>query len=457
MQQSESEQLQKTVHKIEHFPWLAKAHHLTRFLRDAVRALRTVAIDPDHMGLWIREATSTASVDSSSGYEKWFEHRAVSGKGFRRVDLMLYSHVLKACEKVDLLYMRIVTKNAEFEKMGRDMTGRQAILICRHFFKESALDRKHTDRRRFEAVKLIGDDVEGYWNTLSYTLAELDPANVPSDFELLDAALQEMRKSKRFSQQMDYWNLALGDHERTWMNLQAMIIKFIERTNELKTSQQIRDQPLTGQIPGGRGAAAMKPQSKAKAKAAAKDRGSAGARSTTPKKKGICFSWRSTGVCPRGEACQWDHPRDQQGSNPRDRRGASGGSGGSRKREQTTDPKRVCKLYLKGQCSKSHEMCGFIHNPTCWFFQQRGKCKQGDNCLFPHRGGKEVLIAKLNDQVTDKGQHVPPTDGKAGAHAGPTKAAVDPSPKAKAAPKKQTVAAKSQQPHVPDDNAAELR
>ena len=41
-----------------------------------------------------------------------------------------------AVEKVDLLYMRLVTKNAEFEKVGRDMTGRQAILICRHYFKE---------------------------------------------------------------------------------------------------------------------------------------------------------------------------------------------------------------------------------------------------------------------------------------------------------------------------------
>ena len=133
---------------------------------------------------------------------------------------------------------------------------------------------------------------------------------------------------------MEYWNFALGDHERTWMNLQAMIIKFIERTNELKTSQQIRDQPLTGQIPGGRGAAAMKPQPKTKA--AARDRGSAGARSTTPKKKGICFTWRSTGVCPRGESRQWEHPKDQKGENPRDRRGASGGS---RKREQSTDPK----------------------------------------------------------------------------------------------------------------------
>ena len=61
------------------------------------------------------------------------------------------------------------------------MTGRQALLVCRHYFKESAIDRKHTDRRRFEAVKLVGDDVEGFWNTLTYTLQEIDPLNVPGD------------------------------------------------------------------------------------------------------------------------------------------------------------------------------------------------------------------------------------------------------------------------------------
>ena len=194
----------------------------------------------------------------------------------------------------------------------------------------------------------------------------------------------------------------------------------------------------------------MKPQ--AKTKAAARDRGSAGARPTTPKKKGICFTWRSTGVCPRGESCQWEHPKDQKGENPRDRRGASGGS---QKRGQSTDPKRVCKLYLKGNCSKSHEMCGFVHNPTCWFYQQRGSCKQGDKCFFPHRGEKGVLIATL-EKVTGNGQHVPAQgDGKAGAHAGQGKAAVDPSPRAIAAAKNTGVAAMPQQPPKgPDDAAA---
>ena len=125
-------------------PWLPKAHHLPRFLRDTVRALRTCAMDPDHMAMWIREATSQASVNTTADFERWFEHLGVGGKGFRRVDLLLHSHILKAVEKADLLYTRLVTKGAEFEKAGKDMTGRQALLVCRHYFKESAIDRKHT-------------------------------------------------------------------------------------------------------------------------------------------------------------------------------------------------------------------------------------------------------------------------------------------------------------------------
>ena len=80
----------------------------------------------------------------------------------------------------------------------------------------------------------MGDDVEGYSNTLTSTISEMDPANVPSDFELMDAALIELRKSKRFDSNLNHWNLHLADSEKTCVNLQSMLIKFIERTNVFK-------------------------------------------------------------------------------------------------------------------------------------------------------------------------------------------------------------------------------
>ena len=219
MPQSEHEQLQKMVTEVKGSPSLNKASQLSRWLPEVVEQIRNCATDPIHMALWVREATSKASVATTNDYERWFEHMAHSGKGFRRADLLLFAHVKKAVSNVHLLRQRIVTKASEFEKLGQDMTGRQAILICRHYFKESAIDRKHTDRRRLEAVKLTGDDVEGFWNTLNFTLQEIDPVNMPSDFELMDYCLTELRKSKRYEPQLMVWDQLYTDSQKTFEQL----------------------------------------------------------------------------------------------------------------------------------------------------------------------------------------------------------------------------------------------
>ena len=79
---------------------------------------------------------------------------------------------------------------------------------------------------------------------------------------------------------------------------------------------------------------------------------------------------------------------------------------------------------------------------------KKGQCRQGDKCLFPHRGEKGILLTKEADpnKATNSGQHVPAGDGKAGARADQNKAALAPSPKIKAAAKKNATAAPQQQP-----------
>ena len=72
-----------------------------------MRALRTCAADPDHMVAWIREAADGASANAISGFEKWFEHRTRSGSGFRRADLLPYSHGFEAVGKAESLYLVI--------------------------------------------------------------------------------------------------------------------------------------------------------------------------------------------------------------------------------------------------------------------------------------------------------------------------------------------------------------
>ena len=119
----------------------------------------------------------------------------------------------------------------------------------------------------------------------------------------------------------------------------------------------------------------------------------------------VCFGWKNTGVCPRPDTCKYKHPANQKGSvQQQDQRStwsewkqwSAGGAGGAQPRGRTdratsktrgpsTDPKKVCTMYTKGLCKKSHSECPMIHNPTCWHFSQNHKCLKGDKCLFPHR------------------------------------------------------------------------
>ena len=98
---------------------------------------------------------------------------------------------------------------------------------------------------------------------------------------------------------------------------------------------------------------------------------------------------------------------------------------------------------MKGQCKKSHDECNFVHNPTCWFFANTNNCKKGDNCLFPHRGEKGVLIvagSKAAAPAQDL-QSPPATDGRPGGPAAADSSSANGAKaKAKAGAKKQAVA-----------------
>ena len=71
----------------------------------------------------------------------------------------------------------------------------------------------------------------------------------------------------------------------------------------------------------------------------------------------------------------------------------------SRRSGPSADPKKVCKMYLKGLCRKSHQDCPMIHNPTCWHFSRGGGCHKGGDCLFPHRDPAKSgqLVSRQND------------------------------------------------------------
>ncbi len=55
--------------------------------------------------------------------------------------------------------------------------------------------------------------------------------------------------------------------------------------------------------------------------------------------------------------------------------------------------KKVCTMYNKGKCTKIRAERPLIHNPTCQW-HQAGRCRDGGNCLFPHRETGGVLVVK---------------------------------------------------------------
>ena len=398
MKAAEEEQLQKSCERIPNFPTCSDATELDGFLTAIVSEVRTVSKDPDFMCQWIREATTTADVRTDTSFQEWFDHLGVSGRGFVRTDVLLLKHVKQATKRAAHLHTRIGTKEQEFLKRGLNFRGRQALLMVREHFRESTTDREHTDRRRIDAVRLLGDNIEGYWDKFVLTLAELEPKNIPSDSYLMDNVLTEMRKSHRFRSQITVWDQLLREDQRTFKQLEFMIVDFMKREQQLKTSQQIRSQTTLGSGGGGRQHAAP-----------------------TTKKNSICGTWKSRGYCNKGDDCQWLHPGSDRGAARRtDSADSSKGSkgagkgkskskngksksdtGGSRVRSRspsvtsssgkprsTKDPDLACKAWLKGNCKRADKDCKFVHNPECYWYKKNKSCNLGERCLFLHGGGR---------------------------------------------------------------------
>ena len=345
------------------------------------------------MRRWIREATTAANVRTDAQFDEWFDHMGVSGRGFVRTDVLLLKHIKIATKRAAHLHTRIGTKEQEFLRRGLNFRGRQALLMVREHFRESRTDREHTDRRRIDAVRLLGDNIEGYWDKFVLTLSELEPQNIPSESYLLDNVLMEMRKSARFKSQITVWDTLLSEEQRTFKQMEFMIVDFMKREQQLKTSQQIRGQ-ATAEAGGGRGRGAAAPV----------------------KKNSVCGTWKSKGYCNKGDSCQWLHPEEERGSGKRtnsvdSKKGGKGGGkstkggkgkkggggGGSQPRStsvdskgkprSTTDPALACKKWLKGRCADGGR-CKLVHNPQCYWHKKNGSCSLGDKRLFLHTGGR---------------------------------------------------------------------
>ena len=160
--------MQKGIQYVQSYPILSDANGLGSFLRNLVSKLRKVAVSPDLMGRWIREATDVATVKDSYHYAKWFELLYKTGDGFERTDILLLDEIKRALKKSPHLLANIHPKEQEFLRVGHDFKGRQAVLMVREYYKASRSDTKRLDRSRVDNTRLRGDDVEGWsWPRLS--------------------------------------------------------------------------------------------------------------------------------------------------------------------------------------------------------------------------------------------------------------------------------------------------
>ena len=204
---------------------------------------------------------------------------------------------------------------------------------------------------------------------------------------------------------MQVWDMFLTPERRTFQEIQNMVRDFIQRTHGRQVSLQIQnrarqDLPHT--------------------------------RQGTSK---VCPDWLKHGYCQK-KKCAWLHPEDQKGPQQakakvkpkKDKQPTQqqphlqyddqwyhqpwpqwttdwttgGAAQAATKAQSTTDPKKACRFYAAGLCTKSHQQCDFVHNPTCWNYREWGECPAGGNCLFPHRDGSGALV-KRTVPFPDKG------------------------------------------------------
>ena len=187
------------------------------------------------------------------------------------------------------LYAKIEAKEKEMQRASKDITGRQALLMVRDYYRESRGDREHTDRLKVDGTRLKGDDVEGFCSAMQVILAEIAPNDMPGDSYLRHHMLTQLRGSQRFSQVINMWDMMMLPERRTYMELQHMIQDFVKRDHERTTTMMIRNKVI--------GLPAQHGLGKGKGK----------------QTDDICFGWKNTGICPRPDTCKYKHPANQKG------------------------------------------------------------------------------------------------------------------------------------------------
>ena len=116
----------------------AKSHNeLERFLTSITQKFLGSVSDYPLVMQWLQEVTKKADLKY---YAEWYEYLSTSGKAFKRLDQVLLAATKNSAGNNTPVWKYIHNIRMEMERFGKCITGLQAILLMREFFKETDHD-----------------------------------------------------------------------------------------------------------------------------------------------------------------------------------------------------------------------------------------------------------------------------------------------------------------------------
>ena len=341
----------------------------------------------------IRELVAAASCDPQRAF-RWImrceeagisTYKLADSESFDTLDAKLCAG-LSGLIKGDLA-RQVHAEKESLASQGFYMRGRQLLLVIYQHYSISEAEGYVVEFRDLMAVTVQGGDLKSFLTEWDVIMAGI--RKVPDEDILESMFRKQVEKHPLLREDMAYYNRkSLHDPERTYLTLHG----YVRRAVESQRRQQMRDELHRSSY--GKGAAA----------------------SSGTTKKGVCWTFQSTGNCARGSACPFRHDDQSRGRSPghgkgrkqkgqpswsRSKDSGSRGRNRDRGRPQSDGSDRnrnkgkqdlekaanVCHRYIRGQCTRG-KSCKYAHPPDCRFFA-KGNCKFGKKCSFRHLTTKD--------------------------------------------------------------------
>lgn len=313
-------------------------------------------IIPEETFAWLKEAESATC----------FENLADSGD-FTVVDVRLGAAIARIL--TGELARKINVIKMELAKNKKMLKGRQYWWIVLDHFRIAEAEGAVLDFEDLLACCSKGD-LPAFLNDWFGTLTGMK--TVPGD-EILEAMFRkQVQNHPWLTDQMSYYNrLDIGHIDKNYQ----WLISTAKKEIETRRRQQTRDELARGRKAQPTNALAAT--------------------------KGICFQFKKSGKCARGDDCPFQHVQgDDAAEKPLRNRPTSRNRGDrSPSKGNGKGQVGVCHFYLKGIC-KNGKDCSFKHPPPCKNYA-KGSCRFGKDCNFAHVREKTSAAPAEDSEAED--------------------------------------------------------